>query len=158
MPDKYIIVQGATCQCNFGSAPDKLKVLSQKKEYANDGNGAFKLIASTKDIGSTFFANTFGSCAKQNNKPCTTVVTEWTAFYDKTTLTNGGKVLVEDSKATCPIGGAGCIKVINHGQSAEVSKEQVQKAEPKLQKALNPAVDPKKIDQPKYASEGITLG
>lgn len=158
MAEKYIVVQGAVCQCNFGSAPDQLKVLSQTKEYANDKDGSTKLIASTKDIGgSTFSSNTFGSCAKQNNRPCKTVVTEWKGFYEKATLTNGGKVLTEDSKATCPIGGAGCIKVVKHGQSAEVSKEHTQKANAKVQKALNPAVDPRAINHPKFTAEGIIL-
>lgn len=157
MAEKYIVVQGAICQCNFGTAPDKLKVLSHKREYANDKDGTTKAIASTKDIGSTFSSNTFGSCSKQNNRPCTAVVTEWKGFYEKVTLTNGGNVLLEDSKATCPVGGAGCIKVIKHGQTAEVSKQQTQNANPKVQKTLNPAVDPKRYNQPKFSSEGIIL-
>ena len=157
MAEKYIVVQGATCQCNFGTAPDMLKVLSQTKEYANDKSGASKAIASTKDIGSTFNSNTFGSCSKQNNRPCTAVVTEWKGFYEKVTLTNGGKVLLEDSKATCPIGGAGCIKIMKHGQSAEVSKQHTEKANQKVQKALNPAVDLNAYQRPKFSAEGITL-
>lgn len=157
MAEKYIIVQGAVCLCNFGTSPDNFKVLSQKREYANDKEGSTKLIGNTKDIGSTFEKNTFGSCAKQNNKPCTTVVTEWKGFYEKATLTNGGKVLLEDSKGTCPIGGADCIKFIKHGQSTEVSKGQTSKSNSKVQKALNPAVDPKSYQQPKFSAEGITL-
>ena len=36
MAEKHIVVQGAMCKCQFGQAPDKIKVLSHKKEYAND--------------------------------------------------------------------------------------------------------------------------
>ncbi|KIO76398.1 hypothetical protein TH53_15115 [Pedobacter lusitanus] len=157
MAEKYILVQGAMCQCNFGSAPDQLKVLSQKKEYANDKDGSTKLIASTKDIGQTFNNNSFGSCAKQLGKPCNAIVTEWKGFYEKATLTNGGKVLVEDSKATCPIGGPDCIIVLKHGQSAEASKKQMKQANPKVQKALNPGIDPRTLHQPKLTAEGIIL-
>nr|WP_199077625.1 DUF4280 domain-containing protein [Pedobacter sp. ASV19] len=149
MAEKHIVVQGATCLCNFGSAPDKLKVLTHKREFANDKEGTEKYIASTKDIGSTFEKNMFGSCAKQNNKPCTAVVTEWKDFYEHTTLTNGGKILTESSKATCPVGGAGCIKIIDHGQTAEPNGQSFKNTEPKVNQALNPAVGVKQIiDEP----------
>ncbi len=36
MAEKHIVVQGATCKCQFGQAPDKLKVFTHQKEYAND--------------------------------------------------------------------------------------------------------------------------
>lgn len=137
--EKHLVVHGATCLCNFGSTPDKLVVLTQKKEYANDKDGSKKLIASTKDIGSTLEKNCFGSCAKQNNKPCTAVITEWTAFYNNVTLTHGGKILLEDSKGTCPIGGKDCIKVLKHGQQADVSKQNMKKADSRVQAVLNPA-------------------
>jgi hypothetical protein len=31
-------------------------------------------------------------------KPCQAVITEWKGFYDKVTLSNQGKILLEDSK------------------------------------------------------------
>jgi hypothetical protein len=54
MAEKHIVVQGAQCMCNFGTAPDKLKVLTNQKEYANDKEGSQKPIATTMDIGTTF--------------------------------------------------------------------------------------------------------
>ncbi|SHH07208.1 DUF4280 domain-containing protein [Pedobacter caeni] len=141
MGEKHLVVQGATCLCNFGTSTDKVKVLTHKREYANDNGAEKKLIASTKDIGSTLEKNSFGSCAKQKNNPCVAVITEWTGFYELDTLSNGGKVLLEDSKATCPIGGSGCIKIIKHGQTAEMGKGAAQKAKQEVQSALNPMVD-----------------
>ncbi len=63
------MVQGATCKCQFGTAPDKLKVLTQSRRYANDKDGSKKLVATHKDIGQPFEKNTFGSCARLNGSP-----------------------------------------------------------------------------------------
>jgi hypothetical protein len=129
MSQKHLVCQGALCKCNFGTTPDKLKVLTQSKRYINDKDGSEKLMATHKDIGKTFEKNTFGSCAKMNNNPCQVVVTEWSGFYEKITLEdNKGKALLEDSKATCPIGSKDCITIIKHGQTAEVSSQNVKNA------------------------------
>ncbi len=88
MAGKHLVVDGAMCMCNFGTSPDNLKVKTHQQEYANDKDGAAKYIASTKDIGSTFQKNSFGSCAKQKNNPCTAVVTEWKGFYEHTQYRN----------------------------------------------------------------------
>lgn len=138
MAEKHIVVQGAQCMCNFGTAPDKLKVLTNQKEYGNDKEGSQKPIATTVDIGTTFEKNMFGSCAKMNNKPCTAVVTQWSGYYEDVVLTNGGKILLEDSKATCPIGGTDCIRIIHHGQTTEASKQNQDNANKEVQKQLNP--------------------
>lgn len=130
MSEKHLVCQGALCRCNFGSSPDKLKVLTQSKRYINDKDGSNKLMATHKDIGKTFEKNTFGSCAKMNNNPCQVVVTQWSGYYEKITLEdNKGKALLEDSKATCPIGGTDCIIILNHGQTAEVSSQNVKNAD-----------------------------
>ena len=129
MSQKHLVCQGALCKCNFGTTPDKLKVLTQSKRYINDKDGSEKLMATHKDIGKTFEKNTFGSCAKLNNNPCQAVVTEWSGYYEKITLEdNKGKALLEDSKATCPIGSKDCITIIKHGQTAEVSSQNVKNA------------------------------
>ena len=31
MADKHLVCQGALCKCQYGTTPDTLKVLSQKK-------------------------------------------------------------------------------------------------------------------------------
>lgn len=155
MAEKHLVVDGAMCMCDFGTTPDFLTVLTHKREYANDKEGTTKYIASTKDIGSTFKKNCFGSCAKQRNNPCTAVVTEWKGFYENTTLTNGGKIILEDSTATCPIGGAGCIKIKKHGQTAEPNSQSFKHAEPKVSRVLNPAVDPRELTEEPASIEGV---
>ncbi|MFK7048317.1 MULTISPECIES: DUF4280 domain-containing protein [Flavobacterium] len=142
MSEKHLVCQGATCQCNFGTAPDKLKVLTQNKHYINDHKGTQKLMATHKDIGKTFEKNTFGSCSKMNNNPCQAVVTEWSGYYKKITLDiNKGHALLEDNKATCPIGGKDCITITNHGQTAEVSQQNIKNVKPEVIVELCPFVD-----------------
>lgn len=145
MKKKHLVVQGATCMCNFGSAPDKLKVLTNQKEYANDPEGKDKLIASDLDIGVPFEKGTFGNCSQKNGNPCVAAVTQWSGYYEKTTLYTGGKILIETSKATCPTGGPDCIRIINHGQQADVNKLNLQQAKPEVHAVLNPAVDIEKM-------------
>lgn len=140
MSEKHLVCQGAQCQCNFGTAPDKLMVKTHKKEFINDASGAEKMIATDKDIAKTFEKNNFGTCAKLNNNPCQVVVTQWSGFYEKTTLEHGGKILLEDSKATCAIGGPDCIKITFHGQVIQTSGSNVSNTKPETMEALNPLV------------------
>ncbi len=147
MSKKHVVVHGATCQCKFSAEPitDILEVKSQSKHFANDKDASKKLIATTKDIGQTLKANTFGKCKKQPSGndylPCQAVITKWSHFYDKVTLSNQGKILIEDSKATCPIGGPDCIEIKRHGQKAEISREQLRNANHTILHLINPLVN-----------------
>ncbi|MCS4225963.1 DUF4280 domain-containing protein [Sphingobacterium sp. BIGb0165] len=147
MAEKHVVVQGAQCMCKFGTSPDKLKVLTNTDEFVNDKDAAKKSIASTVDIGATFEKNMFGSCSKLNNKPCNAVVSAWSDFYEDITLKNGGKILLEDSKATCPIGGKDCISIVQHGQKAEPSTENKNNANENVQSQLNPMDVPEELSQ-----------
>ncbi|TPN89081.1 DUF4280 domain-containing protein [Aquimarina algicola] len=150
MSEKHIVVQGATCECQHGFTPDMLKVSSHSYEYANDKDGSQKLIASTLEIGQPFQANTFGQCKLQptgsSYKPCQPMITEWTGFYEDATLKNGGNIILEDSKATCAIAGAPCVKITNHGQIAEPSSQNMKNADEDTQAQLNPMVNTNDID------------
>ena len=148
MAEKHVVVQGATCVCKHSEDPSKtyvLKVKTHSKHYANDMDGAEKLIATTKDIGQTLEANTFGNCKLQpmgsSYKPCQAVITEWKGFYEKVTLSNQGKILLEDSKATCPIGGPDCITIKKHGQIAEVSPQNIKNADKQVLAEILPGFD-----------------
>ncbi|WP_026449522.1 DUF4280 domain-containing protein [Aequorivita capsosiphonis] len=146
MSQKYAVIQGATCKCEFGDFPDKLKVLSHKKYYANDPDGADKLIATTMELGgATFEKNTFGQCKLQPTgssfKPCQIVVSKWDKFYKDVELGNGGQVLLEDSRATCPIAGSPCISILKHGQSMAGSSSSASESNKEVQRQLNPLVD-----------------
>lgn len=146
MADKYLVCQGAICECKFGSTPDKLKVLSHTKEYINDPDGSEKLLASTMEIGATLEKNTFGSCKKQKNSACVASIIEWKGFYQEVTLNNGGNPLLEDSKATCPIGGAGCVKIVFHGQVAEIGPQNEENADDQVMAQLYPFGELKNIE------------
>ena len=161
MSGKHVVVQGATVKCKFSVEPktDILKVKTQEKHYANDKDAEKKLIATDKEVGQTLEKNTFGKCKMQPNGngdylPCQAVITKWSGFYEKVTLSNKGKLLLEDSKATCPIGGPDCIAVDKHGQKAEVSKQNAKNAQPELQRQINPMVDIKELVEIGYTDEG----
>ncbi len=163
MSEKHIVVQGATCKCNFSVEPklDKLKVKSQKKHFANDKDGSKKLIASDKDIGQTLEKNTFGKCKKQpipganDFFPCVATITKWSGSYEKMILSNKGKVLIEDSKATCPMGAPDCIEITKHGQITEAGTQNITNANPDVQNKINPLLNLKALEKPKLEHKGI---
>ena len=147
MSQKHLVCQGATCQCQFGNAPDKLKVLTQTKVFINEEEPQEKLVATTADVGATFEKNTFGLCQMQplpggGYKPCQAMVTQWSGAYENVTYEeNNGHPLLEDSKATCPIGGKDCISIINHGQVAEITNRNLHSADPIKMDMINPFMD-----------------
>jgi hypothetical protein len=147
MSGKHVVVQDATLKCKFSEKPqtDILKVKSQNKHFANDKDASKKLIATTKEIGQTLEKNTFGNCKLQpignSYKPCQAIINQWSDFYEKVTLSNQGKILTEDSKASCPIGGPDCITVVKHGQKVELSKQNVKSARELLIRQINPLVN-----------------
>ncbi|WP_129715005.1 DUF4280 domain-containing protein [Pedobacter sp. SYP-B3415] len=151
MSQKEIVVQGATCECQFGTQPDKLKVLTQEKHYVNDMDGSKKLIASHVDTGMTFEKNTFGNCKLQPSGsgylPCVPKLTKWTAQYEDMVLVNNGQVLVEDSKGICAISGSPCIKISKTGQKGSVSSQNIENADEKTQSQVNPLVNMKDIQK-----------
>lgn len=162
MSEKHIVVQGATVKCQFSVEPklDKLKVKTQSKHYANDKDASKKLIATDKEIGQTLEKNTFGKCKKQPNGsgdylPCQAVITKWSGFYDKVTLSNKGKILLESSKATCPMGGPDCITVDKHGQKAEPGKQNAKKAKPQVSNQINPLVNKAKFQAEVNGTDSI---
>jgi len=159
MSSKYVVVQDALCECTFGDFPDKLKVLSQQKIYANDNKAGSKLIATTMEKGgATFEKNTFGQCKMQPTgssfKPCQIVITKWEGFYKNVQLTNGGNILLEDSKAICPIGGSPCISVLFHGQTNEQSVNSSEE-ETAVAEQINPLVNLKDLQAPEIEDQII---
>lgn len=149
MSEKHIVVQGAECECQHGDMPDKLVVSSHNYEYANDKEASEKLIATTLEIGQPFEKKTFGKCKLQPTpsgyKPCQPTITEWQDFYEDVILKNGGNILLENSMATCPIAGAPCIKITNHGQITEANEQNMKNANEDTSAQLNPMVNPAEI-------------
>jgi hypothetical protein len=162
MSEKHVVVQGATLKCKFSVEPklDKLKVKTHSKHYANDKDAEKKLIATDKEVGQTMEKNTFGKCKMQPNGsgdylPCQATITKWSGFYEKEILSNKGKILVEDSKGTCPIGGPDCIEVDKHGQKAEVGKQNTKKAKPQVNNQINPLVNTAQFKESLEESDSI---
>ncbi|WP_295811469.1 DUF4280 domain-containing protein [uncultured Apibacter sp.] len=150
MAEKYIVVQGATCKCQFGNTSDVLLVKTHAHDFANDSEGKEKAIATTKEIGSsTLQNNSFGSCSKLGSPPppCKVNITQWTGFYEKVTLSNQGKVLLEDSKAVCAVAGTPCISITHHGQIEEPSMQNFKNVDRKIQSQLNPLIDIQDMEQ-----------
>ncbi len=139
---KYLVCQGAMCQCNFGTTPDTLKVKTQTKHFINEETASEKLIATEKEVGTPFEKNFFGSCSKMNNKPCKVTITEWSEYYEEISLEqNGGNPLLDCSKATCLIGGKDCIVIINHGQVSKPSQVNIDNADQAIVSTINPFVE-----------------
>jgi Domain of unknown function (DUF4280) len=146
MSEKHLVVQGATCKCINSVAPqkDKLKVLTQTKHTANDKDGTKKLIATHMDIGQTMEKNTYGNCKLQplpggGYCPCIPALLEWSGQYMNITFEeNNGHPLLEDSKATCAIGGPDCIEIVDHGQKTTGSAQNAKNANKTVQKQINP--------------------
>lgn len=162
MSEKHVLVQGATVKCKFSVEPklDKLKVKTHSKHYANDKDAEKKLIATDKEIGQTLEKNTFGKCKMQPNGsgdylPCQATITKWSGFYDKVTLSNKGKILLESSKGTCPVGGPDCITVDKHGQKAEPGKQNAKEAKPQVDNQINPLANTKSLKKSLEESDSI---
>lgn len=136
MSQKHFVCNGAICQCQFGTAPDKLKV-KQTDFYINENEPKKKAIANTMDIGQPFEANTFGTCSITRSA-CKPAITQWQGVHEQLDLENGGKPLLEDSKAICAVGGSPCVSISFHGQTAAVDPANVEKSDPRVQAQLNP--------------------
>ncbi|WP_438711113.1 PAAR-like protein [Aquimarina muelleri] len=151
MSTGHIVVQGASCECQFGNAPDDLVVESQSKEFINDSDGSKKLVGNTMDIGMPFKAKTFGQCKLQPTPSgylsCIPNIQQWEGFYDKIELDNGGNILTEKSKGTCAISGTPCVKFTWHGQTAQSNSSNVAQTDEETQSYLNPLVNIKQMDE-----------
>lgn len=158
MSEKFIVVQGAECKCQYGSTTDKLKVLSHEKEYANDRSGSEKLVVTTMEIGgATFENNTFGECSVTDNA-CKITVSEWQDYYEEVVLSNGGYIVLETSKAVCPVGGGPCIEIVDHGQVTEASKQNFENTDREVHNQLNPLADVKDLTRREHDAAGVTFG
>lgn len=158
MSEKIIVVQDAICKCQFGNMPDKIKVLSHSKEYANDSTGSKKMIVTTKEIGgATLEKNCFGTCPKLGSPPppCKPVITEWKDYYEEIVLSNGGYIILENSKAVCAIAGSPCIEIVHHGQIAEPCQQNFDNADKDVQGQLNPMINIKDMSRAEINGNGI---
>jgi hypothetical protein len=163
MSEKHFVVQGATCKCQFaqdGSKTDKIKVKTHNKHFGNEKEASDKPLATTKELGQTLEKNTFGNCLNQplgNNQynVCAVNITKWEPVHEKVTLSNQGKILLENSKATCSFGAPNCIKITNHGQIAEPGEQNFKNMNPMIHNLINPMADVREMYEQEAKHEGI---
>ena len=105
--------------------------INRKNIYINHHAPDLVLEKMAEKAGSIFFPLEVETLP--NGNPCQALVTEWSGYYEKITLEdNKGKALLEDSKAICHIGGKDCITIIDHGQTSEVSSQNMKNADPEV--------------------------
>lgn len=155
MADQHFVVQGALCKCSFGSTPAKIQVPTGA-EYMNDASGNSKPVAGSNETGNPFIPGTFGACAL-TRKPCIPNITQWRNVLPGITLSNGGKILTENSTAVCAVSGSSSVCIIHHGQTAFVTHHSTSESQSNAIPALNPlaATRPKRRKFP--AVRAITL-
>jgi hypothetical protein len=156
MTDKHFVVQGAMCKCSFGNSSAKL-MASGNGEYINDHSASIKAVASNKETGNPFLPGAFGYCSFSRS-PCIPAIVEWKDFVPGITLSNGGKILTEESTAICAVSGSCCISIIQHGQTTTVSSahaRQGEKATGKGNLVLPTQASHKKI--PRIQAIGLSL-
>ena len=147
----YLVCKGAFCKCNLGSSPFvRLQITTHGKYYLNDMQGNEKLVATVKD--NTFPAPLFGSCSSNNGKPCNyTPEKIWEINAgDEHPQAGGNKILTTNGKITCPAKpGGGTITIVMHGQSQNVSEDDVEDYSADMSDAINCFADSDEITEKK---------
>lgn len=125
---------------DFGAANQRRVYGFTYENFEND-----ILIATDKEIGQTMQRNSFGKCNKQPSGtdylPCQINITKWNGVYQKVTYSRKGRVLLEDSKATCPMGAPNCITITDHGQTANLSQKNINNTAPQILAEILPRVN-----------------
>lgn len=138
--NKHFIIQKGKAMCDKGTKFPNFKVSSHQKHYWNDEEGQADYLAVTED--DVMFnppAVPFGNCSVKNGNPCAFAPSgKWTKTYDKVKVM-GKSCLTEISQLMCATGGK--ITVIQHGQTSELSKQNIKNADPREMHVYNPIVN-----------------
>lgn len=143
---KKFVIQKGKAICDKGTKFPQFKVDSHKKHYINHAGDSDHYLAVTEnDNQFNPPAVPFGNCSLQNNKPCTFAPAgKWQKIYkDVKVLDNS--LLTEISELQCSVGGK--IKIMDHGQRAELSKQNFKNADVKVHGYINPLVDLRKFNE-----------
>ena len=137
---KLFIAQKGKAICDKGTKFPQFKVSSHKKLFINDKDGADDYLAVTEnDLQFNPPAVPFGNCSVKNGQPCSFAPAgKWQKFY-KDAKVMGNCLLTEISELQCAVGGK--IKILDHGQKAQLSKQNFKNADAKVHHHLNPLVD-----------------
>nr|WP_315175578.1 DUF4280 domain-containing protein [uncultured Flavobacterium sp.] len=97
MATKYVC-NGAICMCDKGSAPGILDVKSQNTVFIQN-----KLMVSDEDV--IFKSPFFGTCAANQNNPCSPIIPSKWEKPASNVFENNKKALLETSTVKCTVGG-----------------------------------------------------
>lgn len=138
--NKHFVIQKGKAICDNGTSFPNFKVTSHQKHFWNDDEGNDDYLAVTEDdLQFNPIAVPFGNCSVKNGQPCSFAPAgKWTKIYDKVKV-RGKSCLTEISELQCGIGGK--IKVLKHGQTAEITKANIRNADSRLMNMLNPFFD-----------------
>ena len=138
--NKHFVIQKGKAICDKGTKFPNFKVTSHQKHYwNNDGDSADYLAVTEDDIQFTPPAVSFGNCSLKNNQPCSFATAEkWKKTYEQVKVM-GKSCLTEISELQCAIGGK--IKVMEHGQKAELSKQNFKNGNTVIHNQINPLLD-----------------
>lgn len=138
--DKHFVIQKGKAICDKGNRFPNFKVNSHQKHYWNDENGNADYLAVTEDdVQFNPPAVPFGNCALKNNQPCSfAAVGKWSKIYHQVKVMGKG-CLTEISELQCSVGGK--IKVLEHGQQAELSRQNFKNGNMTIHSQINPLVD-----------------
>ena len=138
--NKHFVIQKGKAICDKGSKFPNFKVTSHQKHYWNDdSDNADYLAVTEEDIQFNSPAMPFGNCALKNNQPCSfSAAGKWKKTYEQVKVL-GKSCLTEISELQCAIGGK--IKVMDHGQKAELSKQNFKNGNAVIHNQINPLVD-----------------
>ncbi|WP_082504960.1 DUF4280 domain-containing protein [Chryseobacterium sp. Leaf405] len=142
---KLFVIQKGKAICDKGTKFPQFKVTSHRKHYINNENASDDFLAVTEnDVLFNPPAVPFGNCSLQNNQPCTFAAAgKWKKIYkDVKVLDNA--LLTEISELQCSAGGK--IKVMDHGQRSELSKQNFKNVDEKIHGYINPLVDLRKFN------------
>lgn len=137
---KHFVIQKGKAMCDKGTSFPNFKVTSHQKHYWNDADGKDDYLAVTEDdLQFNPVAVPFGNCSVKNGQPCSFAPAgKWQKPYNKVKVIEKS-CLTEISELQCAIGGK--ITVMNHGQTVEISKQNLKNADPFIMNEINPFFD-----------------
>lgn len=141
---KHFVIQKGKAICDKGNSFPNFKVTTHQKHYWNNLSGNADYLAVTEDDlqfnPATF---PFGNCSLKNGQPCSfSPLGKWTNPYEKVKVMDKS-CLTEISELQCATGGK--IKVMKHGQTVEISRQNLKNANPVMISIMNPLINIKEI-------------
>jgi len=141
---KHFVIQKGKAICNKGTHFPNFKVTSHQKHYWNHSDEKVDYLAVTEDdVQFTLINTPFGNCSMKNGQPCSfSPVGKWIKAYEKVKVM-GKSCITEASELQCSIGGM--IKVLKHGQTVEIGRQNLKNVNPLKISIMNPLINIKEI-------------